>query len=43
VDVDYTWQYVVHGLIIVIFVCIAYVARNKLLERSAAAFAAAKG
>jgi len=42
VDVDYTYQYVVNGLIIVVFVCIAYVARNRLMERSAAAFATAK-
>jgi ribose transport system permease protein len=42
VDVDYRYQYVVNGLIIVIFVCIAYVARNRLTARAGARWAVAK-
>lgn len=42
VDVDYRYQYVVNGLIIVVFVCIAYVARNRLLDRVGARLAVAK-
>ena len=36
VSVDYTYQYVVNGFIIVLFVTIAYVTRNRLLDRTRA-------